>query len=126
VLVTHRGLARDALKSRVEEAGRRETAELERNLPFLAAIGTVTPLLGLLGTVGGMIVTFDVLRVQGEGTATNLAGGLSQALVATWGGLFVAIPVVLAHRWLSSLVESRAAELEDLLLRALDLMEPGP
>lgn len=126
VLVAHRGLSRDAMKVRVEEAGRREIADLERHLAFLAALGTVAPLLGLLGTVGGMISTFEVLRVAGEGTATNLAGGLSQALVATWGGLFVAIPVVLAHRWLASIAETRAAELEELLLLALDLMEPGP
>ncbi len=126
VLVANRGLSREALKQRVEEAGRREAAEFDRYLPFLAAIGTVAPLLGLLGTVGGMILTFEVLKSEGEGTAQNLAGGLSQALIATYGGLVVAIPVVLAHRWLQSTADQRVIELEEVVLAAADLMEPGP
>ena len=71
----------DEIKERLEEVGRREAAEMERYVPILGTVASVAPLLGLLGTVGGMILTFQV--IQSQGTVTNVgdfAGGISQAL----------------------------------------------
>ena len=91
-----------AFERRIEEAVVRETVSLERFVPLVKVVGAVAPLLGLLGTVIGMIKTFQVITLFGNGDPKLMAGGISEALVTTMLGLIVAIPVVLLHTWLQS------------------------
>ena len=117
-----RGRPRGEVKERLEEVGRRESAELERGAEIIGTVASISPLLGLLGTVWGMIQTFEVIQVQGPGVIGSLAGGISQALITTMAGLSVAIPAVMAHRWLLARVDSLTLDLEDAALRVLDLV----
>jgi biopolymer transport protein ExbB len=119
------GEERAALKDRLEEVGRREAAELERGLPVLSTVGALGPLLGLLGTVGGMIVTFESVQRGGAGDPRQLAGGISQALITTFAGLCVAIPAVVAHRYLLSRVDALLGDLEEASVRVLDASLAG-
>lgn len=89
---------------------------LERHLGALAVLGAVAPLLGLLGTVTGMIHTFDLVTLFGTGNAGLLSGGISEALVTTVTGLCIAIPVLLLHAWLSRRVRASVAQLEEATL----------
>lgn len=114
---------RAALKERLEEVGRREAAELERWIPVLGTIASVAPLLGLLGTVLGMILTFQAIQTQGGAADVgDLAGGISQALVTTFAGLSVGIPAVMANRFLLSRVDTLLLDLEAAGLTLLDLL----
>lgn len=123
VAIEARGLDRSRIKERVEEVGRREAAELERYVPVLGTIASISPLLGLLGTVGGMIVTFEVIAQQGGVTdVAPLAGGISQALVTTFAGLTVAIPAVVANRYLLSKVDGLIVDMEEVSLGVIDLL----
>ncbi len=114
------GRRRVLFKDVMEEAGRREAAELSAHLGALHLAASISPLLGLLGTVSGMINAFNSIAVEGIGNPGLLAGGISEALLTTAAGLCVAIPTLVLHRALSSRAEALAAELEDL---AADLME---
>ena len=116
------GRNRDQIKAVVEETGRREAAPLQRFLGLLGTIATISPLLGLLGTVLGMIRAFNVIASQGMGTPATLGGGISEALVTTAAGLTVAIPVILAHRYLSSRLDQLSIEMEEYSLRLVDLL----
>lgn len=113
---------RGVIKERLEEVGRREAAEMERWIPVVGTIAAITPLLGLLGTVGGMILTFQVIQQQGLGDAGSLAGGISQALVTTFAGLSVGIPAVVANRYLLSRVDGLLIELEEAALGVLEML----
>ncbi len=117
-----KGRSRDQIKTVVEEVGSRETAPLERYLGLMGTIATISPLLGLLGTVLGMIDAFTVIAVQGGGTPATLGGGISQALITTAAGLSVAIPTILLHKYLSSRVDRITLELEEYSLRVVDLL----
>jgi len=90
-----------------------EEPKLERSLTLLAAAAGVAPLLGLLGTVTGMIGTFDVIAQHGTGNPRLLSGGISMALITTQLGLIVAVPLLLGHAWVSRAVEKRQALLEE-------------
>ena len=114
---------RGVIKERVEEVGRREAAEMERYVPVLGTIASIAPLLGLLGTVGGMILTFQVIEQHGATDIGNLAGGISQALLTTFAGLSVGIPAVVANRYLLARVDSHLIELEEVSLGVLELLE---
>ncbi len=115
--------SRADIKERLEEVGRREAAELESYIPILGTIAAIAPLLGLLGTVGGMILTFQVIETQGNVTNVgDLAGGISQALVTTFAGLSVGIPAVMANRYLLARVDNLLLDLEELSLGVLDLL----
>ena len=116
------GRSRDQIKAVVEETGRREAAPLQRFLGLLGTIATISPLLGLLGTVLGMIRAFNVIATQGMGTPATLGGGISEALVTTAAGLTVAIPVILAHRYLSGRLDRLSIEMEEYSLRLVDLL----
>jgi biopolymer transport protein ExbB len=96
-ILTNLDLPLSRLMESTEEAGRYETRALERYLPTLQTIGSVSPLLGLLGTVVGMIKTFIVIGSQGVGNAQALAGGISEALLTTAAGLSVAIPTMIFY-----------------------------
>lgn len=127
-VIAHRGSARGLIKERVEEVGRREAADLERGIPILGTIASIAPLLGLLGTVGGMIITFKTMQTSGLGNMGSLAGGISQALVTTFAGLTVGIPAVVANRWLLTRVDGLLLDLEEASLAVLDAIQPdqGP
>ena len=114
-----RGQARTDIKERLEEVGRREAAELERYSAILGTVASVAPLLGLLGTVWGMILTFEVIQIQGVGVVSSLAGGISQALISTMAGLSVGIPALVGHRWVLARADGLVLGLEDLGLLAL-------
>jgi biopolymer transport protein ExbB len=116
------GRSRDQIKAIVEETGRREAAPLQRFLGLLGTIATISPLLGLLGTVLGMIRAFNVIATQGMGTPATLGGGISEALVTTAAGMTVAIPVILAHRYLTSRLDQLSIEMEEYSLRLVDLL----
>jgi biopolymer transport protein ExbB len=117
-----RARSRARVKERIEEVGRREAAELERYVPVLGTVASVSPLLGLLGTVGGMIMTFEVISDQGLGNVGSLAGGISQALVTTFAGLCVGIPALVANRYLLARVDSLLLELEEVSSGVLELL----
>jgi len=96
---------REAMKDATQEAGNHVAHEMEKFLSTLGTIAAIAPLLGLLGTVLGMIEVFTAIMVQGSGNTGVLAGGISQALITTATGLSVAIPAVIFHRALSRRVD---------------------
>jgi biopolymer transport protein ExbB len=109
----------DQREAAVGAAFARELPPLERALTMLGAVAAVAPLLGLLGTVSGMIGTFDVISAHGAGNPRLLSGGISVALITTQLGLIVAVPALLAHAWISRIVERRTSELEHVANVAL-------
>lgn len=116
------GAGRPHLKTLVEEVGNRETAALERYLGLLGTIATISPLLGLLGTVLGMIRAFTVIAREGVGTPATLGGGISEALLTTAAGLCVAVPTLLLHKYLTSRVERSILEMEEYSMQIVDLV----
>ncbi len=122
VAVGYHGEARPRIKERIEEAGRREAADLERYTGILGVVASVAPLLGLLGTVWGMILTFEVIQEVGVGVVSSLAGGISQALITTFAGLSVGIPALIAHRSLLARVDDLLMEMEGFALDLLELL----
>jgi len=93
--------------------GRTQVGQLERGLAVLEMVAGVSPLIGLLGTVLGMVTMFSAITAQGTNTPQVISGGISEALITTVGGLAVAIPAVAAHALLSRRVESYAIEMQD-------------
>ncbi|RMF48381.1 MAG: MotA/TolQ/ExbB proton channel family protein [Deltaproteobacteria bacterium] len=116
------GRPREQVKTVASEVASRESIALERYLGLLATIGTISPLLGLLGTVVGMIEAFNVIATAGVGTPQTLGGGISQALITTATGMAVAIPVILAHRFLVGQMNTLVAGLEESVLHIVDLV----
>lgn len=102
----------DQREAAMESALLAEAPRLERSLSLLGALAGVAPLLGLLGTVSGMIATFETISTAGTGNPRLLSGGISEALITTELGLIVAIPLLLAHAWLRRWAERREALLE--------------
>jgi biopolymer transport protein ExbB len=88
----------------------------------MATIANISPLLGLLGTVWGMIEAFNVIALQGVGTPATLGGGISQALITTAAGLTVAIPTILGHRYLTSRADRITLEMEEYSLHLVDVL----
>ena len=117
------GRPREVREAAVEQVLLAETAWLSRGLPALAVLAGVAPLLGLLGTVTGMIDLFGVIAAQGSGNARSLSGGISEALICTQAGMLVAIPLLLAHAWLGRLADRRAQLLEEAGCAMLGLTE---
>ena len=109
----------------MESALLAEAPRLERSLSLLAAMAGVAPLLGLLGTVSGMIATFDTISSAGTGNPRLLSGGISEALITTQLGLMVAIPLLLAHAWLRRWAERREALLEHCAIQAFGIEGNG-
>ena len=104
---------RETLESVLQEAILKELPRLERFLPALNIMGAVAPLLGLLGTVTGMIATFQAITLHGAGDPRMMSGGISEALVTTMLGLAVAIPVMLAHTFLRRRLEHIVGDMEE-------------
>jgi len=111
------------VKETIEERGGREAVILEKRLGILSTIANLTPLLGLLGTVSGMIKTFNVISVQGVGNPAHLAGGIAEALITTATGLCIAIPTLVCHRILRDKAESLIFEMEENSIRLIEIME---
>jgi biopolymer transport protein ExbB len=110
----------------VEDAGAREVDRLSANLRPLVVVAMIAPLLGLLGTVWGMIDAFsNIALADGLGKPENLAAGISQALVTTAAGLAVAIPTQAAYYWFRSRIDAFTHSTEDLYGRVLDLLQPA-
>lgn len=113
---------RDMMKTSIEEAGHQVVHELERYLNSLGTIASITPLMGLLGTVIGMIKVFSAIMVHGVGDPGVLAGGISEALITTAAGLTVAIPSLIFHRYFERLVDEYVVKMEEESLRLIDIM----
>ncbi len=115
-------ISREEMKARIEDAGRHVAHELECCLPTLGTIAMISPLLGLLGTVVGMILTFEVLTTQGIARPNELAGGISTALITTAAGLIVALPALIAYRALRAQVDRLVIDMEREAMRLLDAL----
>jgi len=113
-------LSREEMKARIEDAGRHVAHDLECCLTTLGTIAVISPLLGLLGTVVGMIMTFEVITSQGLGQPADLAGGISTALLTTAAGLIVAVPTVIAHRAFRAKLDRLIIDMEREAMRLLD------
>ncbi|PLX67472.1 MAG: MotA/TolQ/ExbB proton channel family protein [Denitrovibrio sp.] len=111
-IITNLDIPLQRLMETAEESGRYQAASLTRFLSSLQAIASIAPLLGLLGTVLGMIKTFIVIGQQGVGNAQALAGGISEALITTAAGLSVAIPTVVFYYIIRFRSRRVTAELE--------------
>jgi len=113
---------RELMKESIEDVGRQVTHDLERFLDALGTIAEVSPLLGLLGTVFGMIEIFSELLHHGAGDPTVLAGGISVALITTATGLSVAIPSLIFHRYFLRRVDEFVINMEMEALRLIEMM----
>ncbi len=116
------GHGRDIMKESIQETATQVVHELERFLNTLGTIAAITPLLGLLGTVIGMIDVFSAIMIHGTGDASRLAGGISQALITTASGLTVAIPAIFFHRFFMRRVDEITISLEQQAVHLVDLM----
>jgi biopolymer transport protein ExbB len=121
LLVRHK--PRYVIKERIEDVGRHISHDLNRFLPTLGTIAAVSPLLGLLGTVFGMIQMFLTILTTGVGDANQLAGGIGQALISTAAGLCVAIPALMLHRFFRGKVSGYVVEMEKVAMHLLDVLE---
>lgn len=115
---------RERMREAMEEAAAGVVHELERHLTVLGVIASATPLLGLLGTVIGMIRVFAVLVEEGQANPALLAGGISEALVTTAAGIAVAIPALVFHRVLQRKVDALAVTMEREAGQLADAMQP--
>ena len=106
----------------IEQAASLVVHDLERYLNTLGIIAAITPLLGLLGTVFGMIQVFSEIMVQGTGDPGALAGGISQALITTAAGLCVAIPAYMFHRMFMRRVDTLVLNLEQESIKLVDAL----
>lgn len=121
--ISHAHLRKSDLKATVEDSGRHEIHALEKYLSTLGSIAAITPLIGLLGTVVGMIKVFAAITAVGIGQPQELAEGISQALVTTAAGLTVAIPSLLFYRYFKSRIEALAIDMEREVLRLFSLID---
>jgi biopolymer transport protein ExbB len=121
----NRDRARDVIKEAIEDTGRHVVHELERFLNTLGTIAGITPLLGLLGTVVGMIKVFSSIMVHGVGDPNQLAGGISEALITTAAGLTVAIPSFFFYRYFRGLVRAYVVQMEQQALVLMQAIESG-
>lgn len=111
---------REIMKESIQEAASRVIHEMERFLTTLGTIAAITPLLGLLGTVIGMIKVFTEIMIQGTGNASVLAGGISEALITTASGLAVAIPTLIFHRYFQRKVDTLVVEMEQQAVKLVE------
>ena len=117
---------REIAKESIEDTGRHVVHELERYLNPLGTIAAVTPLLGLLGTVIGMVKVFAAITAQGVGDPSVLAGGISEALITTAAGLTVAIPSLIGYRYLRGRVDALVVQMEKEAMRFLEVLLQHP
>lgn len=113
---------RELMKESIEEAATTVVHELERFLNALGTIASITPLLGLLGTVIGMIKVFSEIMISGTGNASVLAGGISEALITTAAGLSIAIPALVLYRYLQRRVDTLVLQMEQEAIKLVEMV----
>lgn len=113
---------REIMKESIEHEASQAIHELERFLNPLGTVATITPLLGLLGTVIGMIKVFAEIQLAGVGDAGNLAGGISEALITTASGLSVAIPALICHRYFIRRVDELVVGMEQEAIKLVEVV----
>ncbi len=120
--LVNRDYDRDEMKDAIEEVGGHVAHDLEKYLNALGTIAAVTPLLGLLGTVIGMIEVFTHITTAGVGNPTDLADGISKALITTAGGISVAIPTLMFYRYFRGYVEELVIGMEQEALKLVEIL----
>jgi len=120
--LVNRHHSREVMKEVIEETGRHVVHDLQRYLNSLGTIASITPLLGLLGTVIGMIKVFTTITTQGVGDPGTLAGGISEALITTAAGLTVAIPALMFYRYFAGRVDELVISMEQEALKMVEVM----
>jgi biopolymer transport protein ExbB len=120
--LNNRNMDRERIKESIEESGRQVVHEMERFLNTLGTIAAISPLLGLLGTVIGMIKVFNAITSSGVGNAAPLAGGISQALITTAAGLSVAIIALMFHRYFRGRVDELVVKMEEEAIKMVDVL----
>ena len=114
MVLLHKGTSYLTMRDELSDSGRQEIRILEKGLVVLETIAAVTPILGLLGTVVGMIKVFNVISVQGVGEASALSGGISEALITTAAGLTVGIPALIFYYYFSKKAENLILDIENI------------
>ncbi|RLC49709.1 MAG: MotA/TolQ/ExbB proton channel family protein [Candidatus Cloacimonadota bacterium] len=114
MVLEHKGTSYLAVRDELSDNGRQEVRVLEKGLMILETVAAVTPILGLLGTVVGMIKVFNVISVQGVGEASALSGGISEALISTAAGLTVGIPALIFYNYFSQKTEDLILDIENI------------
>ncbi|MDH3412373.1 MAG: MotA/TolQ/ExbB proton channel family protein [Gammaproteobacteria bacterium] len=120
--LANRHLDRELMKEGIEDVGRHVIHDLERYLNTLGTIASITPLLGLLGTVVGMIKVFSVITTQGIGDPGVLAGGISEALITTAAGLTIGIPSLMFYRYFRGRVDELVVTMEQEALKMVEAL----
>jgi len=115
-------MSREVMKESIQDAGRHVIHKLERYLNTLGTIAVISPLLGLLGTVIGMIKVFSAITTQGVGNPSALAGGISEALITTAAGMVVAIPTLMFYRYFRGKVNMLVIRMEQQALRMVEVL----
>jgi biopolymer transport protein ExbB len=126
VALQYRGADREVLNDAIADAGRHVVHELDRYLITLGSIATISPLLGLLGTVLGIMRVFAAISQGGLGNPAALAGGISEALISTVAGLAVAIPAYVAHGYLRGKVDDLVVQMERETMRLMNALQGRP
>ncbi len=121
--LAYRARARVVIKEAVEDTGRHVVHELERYINSLGTIAMISPLLGLLGTVIGMVKVFAAITTHGVGNPSVLAGGISEALITTAAGLTVAIPALIGYRYLRGRIDELVVQMEKEALKLIEAIE---
>ncbi|MET0534526.1 MAG: MotA/TolQ/ExbB proton channel family protein [Steroidobacter sp.] len=121
--LANRDRERTVIRESIEDTGRHVVHELERFIGVLGTIASLSPLMGLLGTVFGMIETFNSITTSGIGNPAALAGGISVALITTAAGLTVAIPSLLAYKYLRGRVQALVVQMEKEAIKLVEAIE---
>ncbi|OYV75076.1 MAG: biopolymer transporter ExbB [Chromatiales bacterium 21-64-14] len=121
--LVNRHHSREVIRETIEDTGRHVIHELERYLNSLGTISVISPLLGLLGTVVGIMKVFDTIRVTGVGNPNVLSGGIAEALITTVAGLSVAIPSLMFYRYLRGRVDELVIEMEQEAIKLVEVLQ---
>ncbi len=121
--LANRHRPREVIKESIEDTGRHVVHELDRFIGALGTIASLSPLMGLLGTVIGMIRTFNAITTDGIGNPAALAGGIAEALITTAAGLTVAIPALIGYKYLRGKVEALVVQMEKEAIKLVQAME---
>ncbi|MCG8613081.1 MAG: MotA/TolQ/ExbB proton channel family protein [Pseudomonadales bacterium] len=113
---------REVMKESIEQEATQVVHDMERFLTALGTVAVITPLLGLLGTVIGMIKVFAAIQLEGTGNAAILAGGISEALLTTAAGLTVAIPALIFHRYFLRRVDEIVISMEQEAIKLVEVV----
>ncbi len=120
--ILKRNLERDRVKEAIEQSGKQQATHLHKYMGVLSTVASITPLLGLLGTVTGMIKVFHVISIKGVGNPGALAGGISEALITTAAGLVVAIPALVLYNYFYKRANRFILYMENTSLELLDIL----